>query len=53
MLRLMTKETAGKLSTLKFVVMRNQMIINEIAKQEIYPITKDAVYEQFMPDVKI
>jgi hypothetical protein len=29
------------------------MIMNEIAKEEIYPITKDAVFQQFMPDVKI
>ncbi|MBM7620203.1 lysine N6-hydroxylase [Bacillus tianshenii] len=40
-------------TNLSLAVMRNQMIINEIAKEEIYPITKDAVFQQFMPDVEI
>lgn len=40
-------------TNLSLAVMRNQMIINEIAKQDIYPITKDAVFQQFMPDVEI
>lgn len=37
-------------TNLSLAVMRNQTIINDVAKREIYPIQKDAVFQQFMPD---
>ncbi len=37
-------------TNLSLAVMRNQTIINDVAGKEIYPIQKDAIFQQFMPN---
>ena len=38
-------------TNLSLAVMRNQTIINDVANKEIYPVQKDTVFQQFMPDM--
>ncbi|KMJ60094.1 ornithine monooxygenase [Bacillus sp. LL01] len=38
-------------TNLSLAVMRNQTIINDLAGREVYPIQKDTIFQQFMPDV--
>lgn len=37
-------------TNLSLAVMRNQTIINDVAGREVYPIQKDTIFQQFMPD---
>ncbi|MCG1022666.1 lysine N(6)-hydroxylase/L-ornithine N(5)-oxygenase family protein [Sutcliffiella horikoshii] len=37
-------------TNLSLAVMRNQTIINDVAGREVYPIQKDTIFQQLMPD---
>ncbi|QFT89813.1 L-lysine N6-monooxygenase [Bacillus sp. THAF10] len=37
-------------TNLSLAVMRNQIIINDIAKREVYTVPKQSVFQQFMPE---
>ncbi|TYS68703.1 NADPH-dependent L-lysine N(6)-monooxygenase [Sutcliffiella horikoshii] len=39
-------------TNLSLAVMRNQIIINDVAGKEIYPIQKDSIFQQFLPDAQ-